>query len=77
MTVWLVDAQGWGFKNFQQGGTFVVMHGRYTLGSRLRVVLDLLCLFLSDEGFGVRRMTHTHDWDIVNVVLTHDWLGMV
>ena len=38
------------------------------LGSGLRVVLKPLCLFLSDEGFRVRSMTRTFDWDTVNVV---------
>ena len=56
------------------------MHGKYVIGSTLRVVLEPIYLFLSDEGFEVRSMTQTPDWDTSDVVLTRvlivGWYGI-
>lgn len=69
MTIWIELAQAWCSRNSQRlVGAFVVMHSIYAVGSRLRVVIEPIYMFFSNEGFGVQIMNRTHDYDVVNVV---------
>lgn len=44
---------------------------RFLVGFKMRVVLETLCMFLSDEGFGLRSTNRTPDWGQLEEVLTH------